>query len=204
MPEPWTEAHGVLLADPRFRPVVQAVGPPRLGPRSPSAFASLAAAIVHQQLAGRAATTIHGRFVAALGGRVTPERVLAADQGELRGAGLSRAKLAAVTDLAEKALDGTVPLRTLGRLPDPEVVERLTRVRGIGPWTARMFLIFHLHRPDVWPVGDLGVRNGWARIQGLETPLEPGAMASAADHLRPWRSAAAWYCWRVLELPSAG
>jgi len=194
------EGRAFLARDPRFAPVVEAVGPVTPGPRHPSAFASLAAAIIHQQLAGRAAQTIHGRFVEILGGRVTADRVLLADPERLRGAGLSRNKLAAVVDLARKAADGRVPLRGLGRLPDDQVLARLVQVRGIGPWTARMFLMFHLHRPDVWPAGDLGVRNGWARIHGLAEAPRSGALARMAEHLRPWRSAAAWYCWRALEL----
>lgn len=188
-----------LARDRHFGPVVEAVGPVVLRPPRPSVFASLAAAIVYQQLAGRAAETIHGRFVDVLGGRVTPERVLEADPEALRAAGLSRNKLAAIVELAEKAGDGRVPLRGLSRLPDDEVTARLVGVRGIGPWTARMFLMFHLRRPDVWPAGDLGVRNGWARIHGLTDVPDARALASMADHLRPWRSAAAWYCWRALE-----
>lgn len=193
------EGREVLARDPHFGPVVKRVGPVVLRPRRPSVFASLAAAVVYQQLAGKAAETIHGRFVEVLDGRVTAERVLAADPERLRGAGLSRNKLAAILDLASKATDGTVPLQGLSRLPDDEVLERLIRVRGIGPWTARMFLMFHLYRPDIWPVGDLGVRNGWARIHGLDTVPDPRELEGAAEHLRPWRSAAAWYCWRALE-----
>jgi DNA-3-methyladenine glycosylase II len=200
MPTPWDGAHAVLLEDPHFAPLVERVGPPVLRPPRGSVFSSLAAAIVYQQLAGKAALTIHGRFVDALEGKVTPERVLRADPRSLRGAGLSRNKLAAILDLAEKATDGTVKLRGLSRLEDEVVVERLTRVRGIGRWTAEMFLMFNLHRPDVWPVGDLGVRNGWARIHGLKEPLDARAMEPVADRLRPWRSAAAWYCWRAVEV----
>ncbi|MDT8340056.1 MAG: hypothetical protein RQ751_00970 [Longimicrobiales bacterium] len=199
------DGYDALRRDPHFRPLVEVVGPVRLRSRGSSVFASLASSIVHQQLAGAAARTIHGRFVAALGGAVTPQAVLAADPGALRAAGLSGAKLAAVRDLAEKATNGTVPLRGLSRLSDEEVLARLTRVRGIGPWTAEMFLLFHLRRPDVWPVGDLGVRNGWARVHGLAEPLSPRALADAADHLRPWRSAVAWYCWRAVDvLPPPG
>lgn len=200
MPAPWNEAFEVLGRDPHFGPVVRAVGAPELGPSHGSVFASLVRAVVYQQVAGKAAQTIHGRFVETLGGQVTPEAVLASDPDRLRGAGLSRAKLAAILDLAAKASDGTVPLRGLSRMPDDQVVASLTRVRGIGPWTAEMFLMFHLHRPDVWPVGDLGVRNGWARVHGLSAPLDAREMVGAADHLRPWRSAAAWYCWRAVEL----
>lgn len=200
MPRPWDHGYRFLRRDPHFGRVVREVGPPVLRPPRGSYFASLVAAITYQQLAGRAAQTIHGRVVDALGGRVTPERVLAADPDELRGAGLSRAKLAAVTDLATKATDGTVRLRGLSRLADDEVVGRLTRVRGIGRWTAEMFLMFNLHRPDVWPVGDLGVRNGWAHIHGLAVSPDPTELDTAAEHLRPWRSAAAWYCWRAVEV----
>ena len=199
MPEVWAEAHDELLRDPFFAPVVSRVGPPRVRASRGSRFASLAAAITYQQLAGAAARTIHGRFVEVLGGRVTPERVLEADPEALRRAGLSRAKLAAILDLAEKVSDGTLRLRWIHRLDDQAMVQHLTRVRGIGPWTARMFLMFDLHRADIWPVGDLGVRNGWARIHRLPESPAPSELVDAADHLRPWRSAAAWYCWRALE-----
>lgn len=204
MRRPWPDAYPALLKDRWFAPVVERVGPPVLRPSRGSRFASLVAAITCQQLAGVAARTIHGRVVAALGGRVTPEGVLGADPEDLRGAGLSRAKLAAVLDLAEKTSDRTVRLRSLHRLDDEAVVEHLVRVRGIGPWTARMFLMFDLHRPDVWPVGDLGVRNGWARIHGLDRAPRAPELTEAADHLRPWRSAAAWYCWRAVELSTPG
>lgn len=204
MPTPWNAAHRALRKDPHFRPLVTEVGPPVLRAPRGSVFASLTAAITYQQLAGKAARTIHGRVVEALGGKVTPETVLATDPEALRGAGLSRAKLAAILDLATKATDGTVKLRGLSRLENDQVVERLTLVKGIGRWTAEMFLMFDLHRPDVWPVGDLGVRNGWARIHGLKEPLDQKAMEEVADHLRPWRSAAAWYCWRAVEVLTPG
>ena len=188
-----------LRKDPYFGPVVKQVGAISIEARTGSVFSSLSRAIVYQQLAGRAAQTIHGRFVAVLGGKVTERNVLAADPEELRGAGLSRAKLAAILDLAAKSTDGTVRLRGLSRLPDEEVVEQLTIVRGIGEWTAQMFLMFHLCRPDVWPVGDLGVRAGWALIHGLDGHPDPRELRSQADHLAPWRSAAAWYCWRAVD-----
>ena len=200
MPRVWSDAHPALLEDRWFGPLVERVGPPEVRPPRGSFFASLVAAVTYQQLAGAAARTIHGRVVDALGGRVTPERVLETDAGALRGAGLSRGKLKSILDLAEKSTDGTLRLRSLRRLGDEEVVEHLTQVWGIGTWTAEMFLMFNLHRPDVWPVGDLGVRNGWARIHGLETPLAAAEMVEAAEHLRPWRSAAAWYCWRAVEI----
>lgn len=199
MPTPWSDALPVLGADRWFGSVVERVGPPRLRAPRGSYFASLVAAITDQQLAGAAARTIRGRVVQALEGRVTAERVRAADPDALRAAGLSRNKLAAIQDLAAKVEDRVVDLRRIRRLDDEEVVAHLTQVRGIGPWTARMFLMFDLHRPDVWPVGDLGVRKGWARIHRMERTPTSREVAGAAEHLRPWRSAAAWYCWRALE-----
>lgn len=188
-----------LRKDRFFAPVVKQVGAISIERRAGSVFSSLSRAIIYQQLAGRAAQTIHGRFVGVLGGSVTERSVLDADPEALRGAGLSRAKLGAILDLAAKSSEGTVRLRGLSRLPDEEVVNQLTVVRGIGEWTAQMFLMFHLGRPDVWPVGDLGVRAGWARIHGLDGHPDPRELRTSADHLAPWRSAAAWYCWRAVD-----
>lgn len=196
----WPEATERLRADPSFGPVVRRVGPVRLRPPRGAPFESLAAAIVYQQLAGRAAQTIHGRFVEALDGDVRPETVLDADPETLRAAGLSGAKLRAVRDLAAKAMDGVVDLHDLHELEDAEVVERLTRVRGIGPWTAQMYLLFDLRRPDVWPVGDLGVRAGMGRILGLDEPPDADELRWIGVGYRPWRSAVAWYCWRAVDV----
>lgn len=195
----WPEATRLLLADPGFAPIVRKVGPVPRPERLDPPFASLVRSIVHQQLAGKAAATIHGRLVEAVGGEMTPEALLGVAPEALRGAGLSRNKLAAVTDLAAKALDGTVPLDRLERMPDAEVIERLTAVRGVGPWTAQMFLLFRLLRPDVWPVTDLGVRAGWARVLGMEDLPAPRELEALGEPYRPWRSALAWYCWRALE-----
>ncbi|MCG6988126.1 MAG: DNA-3-methyladenine glycosylase 2 family protein [Gemmatimonadetes bacterium] len=185
------------MKDPAFGPWVAHIGPPRLRRVTDPPFHYLARAIVYQQLAGRAAATIHGRFVEAVGGSVTPAAVKRASDEALRGAGLSRGKLAAVRDLAAKAR--SLQLHRLSGLPDDEVLERLSTVRGIGPWTAQMYLIFALRRPDVWPVGDLGVRAGYARIHGLAEVPAQKEMSALGEAYRPWRSAAAWYCWRVLE-----
>ena len=195
----WPEATRRLLDDPAFAPLVERVGPVRLRPPRGTPFASLAAAIVYQQLAGPAALTIHGRFVEAVGGEVMPETVLGTDEEALRGAGLSRAKLAAIRDLAEKSRSGEVALEELDDLDDEAVVDRRTRVRGIGPWTARMYLMFDLRRPDVWPVGDLGVRAGLGRVLGLETPPTAREAEWVGVGYRPWRSAVAWYCWRAVD-----
>src|SRR4029077_8639105 len=116
----------------------------------------------------------------------------------MRAAGLSANKLAAIIDLAAKFVDGTVPTDDLEELDDDEIVARLVTVRGVGRWTAEMFLLFQLRRPDVWPVDDLGVRNGWARIHQMATPPTPKALMLLGEILRPYRSTAAWYCWRAV------
>jgi DNA-3-methyladenine glycosylase II len=193
----WPEATARLLEDPAFGPLVERVGPVRLrAPRDP--FAALVSAIVYQQLAGKAATTIHGRVVQAVGGHVRPAAILATPDDLLLGAGLSRNKLAAIRDLATKAASGEVSLDGWADLDDTEVVERLVRVRGVGQWTAHMFLLFDLRRPDVWPIGDLGVRAGLGRVLGLAASLSPPETALIGTGYRPWRSAVAWYCWRAL------
>ncbi len=189
----------IVRADPAFRRIVDANLGSELREPADSAFEALMRAIVFQQLAGAAASTIHGRVITALGGApVHPESVLAARPETLRAAGLSANKLAAVIDLAAKFTDGTVPTHDLDGLADDEIVERLVAVRGVGRWTAEMFLIFQLRRPNVWPVDDLGVRNGWARIHDLATAPTPKELAPLGDPLRPHRSMAAWYCWRAM------
>jgi 3-methyladenine DNA glycosylase/8-oxoguanine DNA glycosylase len=164
-----------------------------------------------QQLAGRAAAAIHARFVDVLGGKVTPQAVLAASPETLRAAGLSGNKAAAVLDLAIKSTDGTVPLGDLSELDDEDIITRLSSVRGIGRWTAEMFLMFELRRPDVWPVDDYGVRNGWTLIHALPGLIKPAELRQAGDVFRPYRSVVAWYCWRAVAvlqremvLPEAG
>ncbi|MGI8493326.1 MAG: DNA-3-methyladenine glycosylase family protein, partial [Acidimicrobiales bacterium] len=149
--------------DPVFAGLVAAAGPPRLRPPQDTHFAALVRSILYQQLAGAAAAAIHGRLVAGLDGVVEPVRVLSLPEETLRGVGLSGNKAASIRDLASKVADGTVVLdpRGLSREADEEVIARLSAVRGIGRWTAEMFLIFQLRRLDVWPTGDLGVRRGF-------------------------------------------
>jgi DNA-3-methyladenine glycosylase II len=122
----------------------------------------------------------------------------------LRGAGLSGNKTASVRDLAERVLAGDVELDRMSRLPDDEVVRELTLVRGIGRWTAEMFLMFQLGRLDVWPVDDFGVRKGYGRIYSLPEPPTPRALDELGERFRPYRSVVAWYCWRAAELPELG
>ena len=164
------------------------------------AFTSLAHAIVFQQLAGRAAAAIYGRLVSSLGGEMTPQALLARTPAELRAVGLSNAKTAALIDLASKAADGTVPLAELAALSDDEIVARLVTVRGIGRWTAEMFLLFELRRPDVWPVDDLGVRNGYSLIHELPATIPPKHLQAEGERYRPFRSTAALYCWQAVHL----
>ena len=162
-------------------------------------FEALAEAIVYQQLAGRAAATIHGRFVSALHGSVTPQSVLAAPDEVLAACGLSRAKAASIRDLADHVASGRLALDRMGRLPDQEVVDHLTQVRGIGPWTAQMFLLGTLGRLDVWPTGDYGVRAGFGRAWGLPGIPSPQELDELGEPFRPYRSLVAWYCWRVAD-----
>jgi 3-methyladenine DNA glycosylase/8-oxoguanine DNA glycosylase len=177
--------------------------PRRRAVRASDRFAALAEIIVYQQLAGRAAATIHGRFVAVVGGEVTPERVLAASPEMLASAGLSGAKAASIRDLAGKVATGEVSLGRIGRLSDDAVVEHLTQVRGIGPWTADMFLLGTLGRLDVWPTGDYGVRAGFAAAWALAEVPTAAELIVLGEPFRPYRSLVAWYCWRVVDDRSA-
>jgi DNA-3-methyladenine glycosylase II len=202
------EASDALAAQDRvMRSMVERVGPAdfRRGRPRREHFAELARAILYQQLAGTAAAAIHGRFAALFDGDApTPDAVLALPVDQLRGAGLSGAKTASIRDLAEKVLDGSVQLDRINRLPDDEIVRELTLVRGIGPWTAEMFLIFQLGRLDVWPIGDYGVRKGYALLYGLAEPPAPRDLMPLGDRFRPYRSVAAWYCWRAAETVTPG
>jgi DNA-3-methyladenine glycosylase II len=198
----YAEAARILAArDPVLAGLVEDAGPMRIRRRTRSPFEALVEAIVYQQLAGAAARAIHGRLVAALNGGVEPEAMLGLSDETLRAVGLSSAKVRSLRDLATKALDGTVVLspRSLARQSDDEVIARLSSVRGIGPWSAQMFLIFQLRRLDVWPVGDLGVRRGYGLAWQVPTPtareLEP-----LGERYRPYRTVVAWYCWRAVEL----
>ena len=191
-------------ADPRLGRLIGRVGEFGLRPRpSQSLFASLARAIVYQQLSGQAAATILSRVVALFAPKrfPTPADLLAMAPERLRAAGLSGAKTAALRDLAAKTLDGTVPpMARVRRMADDEIVMQLTQVRGIGRWTVEMLLMFGLGRPDVLPLGDLGVRKGYAVTFGIRELPEPEVIARRAERWRPYRSVASWYLWRALEL----
>ncbi len=165
-------------------------------------FDALAESIAYQQLSGKAAATIFGRVRALYPKRkwLDPEQLLATPDETLRAAGLSRAKTAALKDLAAKTIDGTVPSgRALIRMTDDEIVTRLTTVRGIGRWTVEMLLLFDLGRPDVWPVDDYGVRKGFAKTFRRRTLPTPKQLMKFGEKWRPYRSMAAWYFWRALD-----
>jgi DNA-3-methyladenine glycosylase II len=187
--------------DPVVADLVARVGPPRLRKPSDTHFAALARAIVYQQLAGAAAAAIHGRLIAVLNGVVDPEALLRLSDEQMRSCGLSANKTASLRDLASKVIDGTVVLDTRGlsRESDDEVIVRLTTVRGIGVWTAHMFLLFQLRRLDVWPTGDLGVRRGFSLAWKVPMPA-PKELMLLGEPFRPYRSVLAWYCWRAVEL----
>ena len=187
--------------DPVIAELLARVGTPKLRKPVDTHFAALARSIVYQQLAGAAAAAIHGRLVAALGGVVEPAALLQLSDEQMRAAGLSGNKTASLRDLATKVLDGTVVLdpRGVTRESDEEVVARLTTVRGIGEWTAQMFLMFQLRRLDVWPTGDLGVRRGYSLAWKVPMPA-PKELLALGEPYRPYRSVVAWYCWRAVEV----
>ena len=199
----FAEAAGELARrDRRLARLIAEVGPPDLRRGRPRRehFAELARAILYQQLAGSAARAITARFDALFeNGRPTPEAVMAKRVNTLRKVGLSAAKAASIRDLASKSLNGTVELDRMSRLSDDKVVAELTQVRGIGRWTAEMFLIFQLGRMDVWPVDDYGVRKGYTRIYRRPELISARDLEARGEPFRPYRTVAAWYCWRAAD-----
>jgi DNA-3-methyladenine glycosylase II len=182
--------------DPVLKRLMAHVGPCTLR-HEPDGFAALVRSIISQQISTRAAASIHARLLQALGRRgLRPGALLALSDEELRGAGLSASKARSLRDLAEKVHSRAVPLRRLPEMADEEVIERLLPVRGIGRWTAQMFLIFSLGRPDVLPVDDLGLRAGVRQVYGLPALPERAALTELAEPWRPYRSVATWYFWR--------
>jgi DNA-3-methyladenine glycosylase II len=200
----FARARRVLMRrDPRLGAVIKRVGRCQLqDARTRDPFVSLVRAIMSQQLSGKAANTIYGRVVALAGGpeAVTPSRLLALDPLALRGAGVSRPKISYLRDLAERVGDGRLDLPALEDQPDEEVVVAITSVKGLGVWSAEMFLMFRLNRPDVFPVGDLGIVKGVQKLFGMKKRPAPRTMQRLAEPWRPYRSVAAWYLWRLLEI----
>jgi DNA-3-methyladenine glycosylase II len=201
---PREAARQLAERDPVVARLVTEAGLPSFPVPAETHFATLVRAITYQQLAGNAARAIHGRLIAALGDQVLPERLLALSDEELRGAGLSANKTASLRDLSAKVLDGTVVLdpRRLARASDAEIAARLTSVRGIGRWTAEIFLMFQLRRLDVWPTGDLGVRRGYGLAWSVPMPTAK-ELDVLGDAYHPFRSIVAWYCWRAVDLYAA-
>lgn len=199
------EAH-LSASDARMRELVSKVGPVRLPPKGVrSTFNALAESIVYQQLHAKAAATIHARVCALFeGGEVHPAGLLVLGDDALRGAGLSRSKMLALRDLAERTVAGTVPtLEQLDAMSDDAIVESLVTVRGIGRWTAEMLLIFRLGRPDVLPATDYGVRSGFMLTYGKRSLPSPEELARHGERWRPHRTAASWYLWRAADLAKA-
>lgn len=190
--------------DPILRKLIKAVGPCTLRPKDRrSPYEALVTSVVYQQLNGTAAATILGRVKALFPGKKfpAPEDLLAMPEERLRSAGLSRAKTIAIKDIAAKAADGIVPpRRAMARMPDAEIVERLTTLRGVGPWTVEMLLIFTLGRVDVLPVTDYGVRKGFALTYGWKELPKPKELLAFGEKWRPYRTTASWYFWRALDV----
>ena len=182
--------------------IIARVGPCKMAYRDPT-FEMLARAIVFQQLSTKAARTIYGRLEEAAGGALTPESIQNLSVGEMRRAGLSRQKLGYIRDLAEHALSGKVDFARLPGMSDEEVLIALTDIKGVGVWTAHMFLLFSLRRPNVLPVGDLGVRMAIQRAYRKRKLPTPKQVEQIAKGWHPYCSYAAWYLWRSLELPAA-
>jgi DNA-3-methyladenine glycosylase II len=193
-----------LARDPVMRRLIKRHGPCGIDERRWSPYEALTRAIAHQQLHGKAAQTILGRFVALYGnGRFpTPAQVLATRPSRIRRAGFSRAKVLAIRDIARHAIAGIVPTRRAAtKLTDEEMIERLIAIRGVGQWTVEMLLIFTLGRPDILPVDDFGVREGYRRAYGKRMRPTPKALRLLGEQWKPYRSAAAWYLWRAAGEP---
>ena len=195
----------VATRDPVLAHLVALVGPITYRPRDPDGhFGALVRSIVYQQLAGRAAQAIHQRVRSMVGGTVTPGMLTAVPDDALRAAGLSANKLASLRDMSAKILDGTVDLSRLSRLSDDDIMAALVTVRGIGRWTAEMYLMFELRRLDVWPVDDLGVRQGYGLAWSLQSTPSAKELAPLGDRFRPYRSIVARYCWEAVALFRGG
>ncbi|MCU1379372.1 MAG: DNA-3-methyladenine glycosylase [Acidimicrobiales bacterium] len=192
----------LVRREPALAAIVAKTGPCPIGTgrRRGSHFEALARSIAFQQLAGKAALAIWTRTRALVDGPFTPPAVLSVGEERLRTAGLSGAKAKAILDLADRVVMGDVKLATMTRRGEDEVVAELSRVWGIGRWTAEMFLMFQLGRLDVWPTGDLGVRNGYGRIFGLGGPPSPLELEDLGERFRPYRSIVAWYCWQAVDV----
>ncbi len=188
-------------ADPVLAAIIRRVGPCEVSVREPT-FETLARSITFQQLSGKAAGTIFGRLRKAVGRRFTASAFLKLTPEQLRACGLSRQKIASLTDLAERVARREINFRKLHQLEDEEIIALLSQVRGVGVWTVQMFLIFALQRPNVMPLGDLGIRNAVRKAYGLPEIPKPSELAKIAEKWHPYCSIASWYLWRSLEGPA--
>jgi len=186
-------------SDPVLSAIIERVGPFRMNYEEP-AFPSLTEAIVYQQLHGKAAATIFGRLAALTGNRLTPEGILKLSEGQMRAVGLSKQKLSYLRDLAAKTHSGELDFTRLPELPDAEVIKQLTQVKGIGVWTAHMFLMFALRRPNVLPTGDLGVQMAIRKHYRKRKLPKPAQMEKIAKRWEPYRSVACWYLWKSMDV----
>lgn len=191
----------ICEADPKFIPIVEANPLCPIGRQETERthFESLVESVISQQLAIRAADTIHARLVALAGGKITPAKIAKLNEVDLRSAGLSGAKAKTIQGLSNAALSREVNINKLHLLDDEVVSEQLNSLWGIGPWTVDMFMMFQLGRLDTWPTGDLGVRRGWEKIHRLKEQIEPKKLHVRGEKFRPHRSVVAWYCWRAVE-----
>ncbi|HSW49542.1 MAG TPA: DNA-3-methyladenine glycosylase [Bryobacteraceae bacterium] len=186
-------------ADPVMGELIEQVGSYKIRYREPD-FETLAKTIVFQQLSGKVAATIFERLAAAAGnGKLTPEAALKLTPAKLRALGLSRQKIAYIRDIARHSRSGAVDFAALRKLTDEEVIQALTSLKGVGVWTAQMFLMFALRRKDVLPIGDLGIRAAVKKVYGLEEMPSPSAVGELGEKWRPYRTVASWYLWRSLE-----
>ncbi len=191
-----------IVHDTFLGPLVKRFGAPDIfsSPKSRGVFQALVRSIVYQQLSGKAAATIHGRFRNLFPRKnITPERVLALAEAELRAVGLSRAKAEYVRNLAQKFFDGSIPYRRFPKLASDRIIDHLVSVKGIGEWTVHMFLIFTLQRLDILPTGDLGIRKGFQKLYKLKSLPSPAEMQKLATPWRAYASIAAWYLWRLAD-----
>jgi len=202
---PQERAKLIARRDPSFKNLIKLVGPPPPRRSAPVAdrFSNLARSITFQLLATKAADTIHQRVIDLCQGDVTPQSIIGTGHANLRNVGLSNAKAAAMLDLAERVSDGRVRLADHGRMSDDEVLADVVSVRGLGPWTAQMYLMHTLARHDVWPASDLGVRHGWSLVHDLDEMISVADLHAAGEVFDGVRSDVAWYCWEVVHLSRA-
>ena len=194
----WNEAEKYLLKDKDIGPLINKYGSCKIKPRvHVDYFQGLVREIIGQQLSGRVAEVIYERLKGNIKGRLTPKKILTLSDKELRNCGMAWAKVASIKDLAQRVKERKLKIRSLNELSDEEVMKELVAVKGIGRWTAEMFLMFSLGRPDVFPDDDLGIRKGFEKV--VEKKLEGEKLAKFALRWKPYRTVASWYIWRVLE-----